>query len=196
VRDPLVGRDVLVGVAAGTIAALLIASRDLVPRLLALPLPTPQLPAALILLGTRFAAAAALDVVLRAFRNALQCVCIVVFLRILVRRTWLVLLLSTVAILPIAMNGTFAGEQLAIELAIVVTGIALVFAVLLRFGLLSLIVMFYTFLSMEIFPLTADLSRPYAGASLVLLLAIAGLSAFGFYASRGGEPLFGRALLD
>ncbi len=196
VRDPLVGRDVLVGVAAGTVASLLIGSRDLVPRLLALPLPTPQLPAALMLLGTRFAVAAALDVVLRAFRNALQCVCIVVFLRILVRRTWLVLLLSTIAILPIAMNGTFAGEQLAIELAIVVTGIALVFAVLLRFGLLSLLVMFYTFLSMDIFPLTTDLSRPYAGASLVLLLAIASLSAFGFYASRGGEPLFGRALLD
>ena len=30
----------------------------------------------------------------------------------------------------------------------------------------------------------------------VLLLAIAAVSAYGFYASRGDEPLFGRALLD
>ena len=30
----------------------------------------------------------------------------------------------------------------------------------------------------------------------MLLLGIAALSAYGFYASRGGEPLFGRALLD
>lgn len=49
---------------------------------------------------------------------------------------------------------------------------------------------------MQCFPLTADMSRPYAGASVMLLLGIAGLSAYGFYASRGNEPLFGRALLD
>jgi hypothetical protein len=58
------------------------------------------------------------------------------------------------------------------------------------------IVTFYTFLAMEIFPLTTDLSRPYAGTSAVVLLAIAALAAYGFYASRGGEPLFGRTLLD
>jgi hypothetical protein len=29
-----------------------------------------------------------------------------------------------------------------------------------------------------------------------VLLAMAGISIFGFYASRGNEPLFGRALLD
>jgi hypothetical protein len=43
---------------------------------------------------------------------------------------------------------------------------------------------------------TIDFARPYAGASIVLLLAIAGLPIFGVYSSRGGEPLFGRALLD
>jgi hypothetical protein len=63
-------------------------------------------------------------------------------------------------------------------------------------GLLALVVTFYTFLLIEAFPLTADLARPYAGASILLLLGIAGLSVFGFYASRGGEPMFGRALLD
>jgi hypothetical protein len=31
---------------------------------------------------------------------------------------------------------------------------------------------------------------------MLLLLGIAGLSVFGFYASRGDEPLFGRTLLD
>jgi len=49
---------------------------------------------------------------------------------------------------------------------------------------------------MEYFPLTTDMSRPYAGASVMLLLGIAALAAYGFYASRGGEPLFGRPLLD
>ena len=49
---------------------------------------------------------------------------------------------------------------------------------------------------MEYFPLTTDMSRPYAGASVMLLLGIAALATYGFYASRGGEPLFGRPLLD
>jgi Protein kinase domain len=73
---------------------------------------------------------------------------------------------------------------------------SLVFAVLLRFGLLALLVMFYTFLLTEVFPLTLEISRPYAGASVALLVAVAGLSILGFVASRGGEPLFGRPILD
>jgi hypothetical protein len=46
VRDPLVGRDILIGVAAGTIAALLTASREIVPVLAGMKLVTPGLPQA------------------------------------------------------------------------------------------------------------------------------------------------------
>jgi hypothetical protein len=126
----------------------------------------------------------------------MQCVGIIVFLRIVVKRTWLVLLLGTLTILPIAMSGPSAGEAFAIELVIALTAIALGLAVLLRFGLLSLVVMFYTFLTIEAFPLTGDFSRPYSGVTVGLLAMIAALSIFGFVASRGDQPLFGRALLD
>jgi hypothetical protein len=37
---------------------------------------------------------------------------------------------------------------------------------------------------------------PYAGASLVIMVSIAAVAAYGFYASRGDEPPFGRAILD
>jgi serine/threonine-protein kinase len=195
-RDPLVGRDVLVGVAAGMVAGLLIASRELVPWLLGLPLATPAVPEPLILLGTRHTVSLALQTVRRALIDTMEIVGVVVFLRIVVRRTWIVLLLSGLMIVPLAISGTFAVEQLAIELVIVAAGIALMLVVLLRFGLLSLVVTFYTFLSIENFPLTIDLSRPYAGASFVLLGAVAGLAIWGFVASRGTEPLFGRTLLD
>ena len=83
-----------------------------------------------------------------------------------------------------------------LELTIVVLGISLVLGVLLRFGLLAIMVMFYTFMAMEALPLTTDLSRPYASSSVLLMLAIIAVSAYGFYASRGERPLFGRALLD
>jgi serine/threonine protein kinase len=195
-RDPLVGRDVLVGMAAGTIGALLIAGPEIVSHALGQVGPTPYLPGAALLLGARYSLSIVLDVVRSAMTDALQCTCIVVFFKIIVRRTWLVMLLSTVAILPIAMSGTFTGERLALDLTMSILGITLVFGVLLRFGLLALIVTFYTFLTLRQFPLTTDFSRPYAGACAVVLLAMAGISIFGFYASRGNEPLFGRALLD
>jgi serine/threonine-protein kinase len=195
-RDPLVGRDILIGAAAGTIAAMLTASREIVPELLGLKLVTPGLPPATILLGPRYEVVAALETLWRAFNSAFEIVCVVVFLKIVVRRTWLVMLLAMVATIPVAMNGSFAGEHLAFELAIVTGGIALMFSVLLRFGLLSLIVTFYAFMAMEAIPLTMDLSRPYASSSALLILAIISVAAFGFCASRGNEPLFGRALLD
>jgi hypothetical protein len=161
-----------------------------------LPLATPQLPEALMLFGTRFALSTAIQIVRRAMVLSMQVVGIVILLKIVLRRNWLVMAVGTLAVLPMAMSGTFAGEQLPIELAISLLGIALIFTVLLRFGLLALIITFYTFLTIEAFPLTTNFTRPYASASFLVIAAIAGLSMFGFYASRGDEPLFGRPLLD
>ena len=94
------------------------------------------------------------------------------------------------------MSGTFAGQQLALEVFIALLGIALILSVLLRFGLLALFLTLYTLLVIEAFPPTFDFSRPYTGIVLGILGAVAALSVFGFIASRGDEPLFGRALLD
>ena len=125
VRDPLVGRDVLVGVAAGAVGALLIASRDVIPYFAGMPMPTPDLPPATILLGTRYALDAALGLVNRAIFNALQIVCIVALLKMLLRRRWIVVAASVILILPIAMSGTAAGEQFALEVGIALAGIGL-----------------------------------------------------------------------
>ena len=195
VKDPLVGRDVLIGVAAGTVGALLIAAPEIIAQVTGRSVQTPYLPNSTILLGTRYSVAAALETVRSALTDALQGMCIVVFFRILVRRTWLVMLLSTLAILPIAMSGTFTGELLVLDVTVSLLGIALVFGVLLRFGLLALVVTFYTFLLIGQFPPTIDFARPYAGSCVIVLAALAALSMFGFYASRDGEPLFGRNLL-
>jgi hypothetical protein len=195
VRDPLVGRDVLIGVAAGTIGALLIAAPEIIAQVTGRQVHTPYLPNSSILLGTRYSLAAALEVVRSALTDALQGTCIVVLFRLLVRRTWLVMLLSTVAILPIAMSGTFTGERLLLDVTMSLLGIALVFGVLLRFGLLALVVTFYTFLLIGEFPPTLDFARPYAASCAVVLTALAALSVFGFYASRGDEPLFGRDMV-
>ena len=45
-------------------------------------------------------------------------------------------------------------------------------------------------------PVTADFARPYAAISTWLLLGTVVLAAFGFYAARADEPLFGRAFAE
>jgi len=195
-RDPLVGRDVLVGVAAGTVGALLIVSRQLIPHLLGLRPLAPEVEGDMLLMGARHVIAIALQTVRRSMGDSFEIVGVVVFLKILVRRPWVVLVLSSIVLVPIAASGTAMTQEPVVELTIAALGIVLILSVLLGFGVLSLIVTFYTLLLMESFPPTLEVARPYFGMIAVLLGSIGALSIFGFLASRGDEPLFGRALLD
>jgi len=73
-RDPLVGREVLAGVAAGTVGAFLIESRQFVPHLFRLPPGMTDLTGVLMLLGPRHVIAIALQTVPRALGIAIQIV--------------------------------------------------------------------------------------------------------------------------
>ena len=64
--------------------------------------------------------------------------------------------------------------------------------VLVYFGMFAQMMAFLTNFILGLGGLTADFSKLYAPTSTWLLALIAGLAAFGFYASRGGEPLFGK----
>ena len=195
IRDARVGRDFLVGAAIGTVAALLVSLLEVLPLALGRDA-TALLPGASILLGNRFTIAAVLGAVVPAFNNALQCLAAAVFLRIFVKRTWLVFVLSMALILPIAMTNLFTGQNAALQMPIFLSGVALMFIVLLRFGLLALVIAFLTMRLAELFPLTLNMTHPYAGASVMVMLFTIALSVYGYYASRGNEPLFGRDFLE
>jgi hypothetical protein len=147
---------------------------------------TALLPSALFLLGGRHAAASAVGVVVPAFNDAIQCLAVAVFLRMFVKRTWLVFTLSMLLTLPIAMTNLFTGANAALQIPVFIAGVALMFAVLLNYGLLAL----------TVFPMTLNMARPYAASSVLLMLGIISLSAYGYYAARGNEPLFGRDFLE
>ena len=70
--------------------------------------------------------------------------------------------------------------------------LAVVFVgVLVKFGMFPLMM---TFLINNIATsgLTADVSKLYAPTSIWLMVIVAALAALGYYASRAGEPLFGK----
>jgi hypothetical protein len=189
-RDPRVGRDILAGIAAGIGVSLIRGALVLLPPMLGGAPPPPRGVNLEFLMGTRRALAALLRMPPNALFNALLITLTFALARMLVKRTWLA---ATIAMILLAfVVVTEAGtEQLALNIPFAVVVSCLYVAVLLSFGMFAQILAFLTNFILGQGGLTADFSRLYAPTSVWLLALIAGSAAFGFYASRAGEPLFG-----
>ena len=73
---------------------------------------------------------------------------------------------------------------------------ALLTLVVVRFGLLAFAVAWFFSSVMTNVPLRLDLSHWAAAPSAWTLALLMALTLFGFYASRAGQPLFGRVLTE
>ncbi len=105
--------------------------------------------------------------------------------RILLRRQWLVGAVLFALILTISLL-TAADPWIAVAMAFV--SVPLVLFTLTRFGLLALTVMFYFLGLFQMFPMTSDFSAWYAGPTILPLVVMIGLAAYGFYLSLAGRP--------
>ncbi len=193
-RDPLVGRDLLIGAAYGVVLLFFETSDNLVLPLFGKLPPMPGGVSTESLLGVRHALALVIIYVLSQLLYAL-CVFFVLFiLQRLLRKTWL-------AILVVAAIGTFlsfgnTGESPvfgAVALAVLYVSFLLV---LKRFGLLPLVVGLAVQNVLLIFPATVHLSRWYAAPSLAGLSAILLLTLYAFRTALAGQPLFSVDSLD
>ncbi|MGD0363711.1 MAG: protein kinase [Bryobacteraceae bacterium] len=191
IRDPLVGRDVLVGLTFGTAAALTPKLHDLVllrfgsmPNANVFPLS---------LLGVSGAVATFLTLIPNCVVLALVWFVLIFILRVALRRDWLAAGAFVLIYVMLNWLSTPALPVLSALFTAVQTGL-LVFAML-RFGLVALIASSFVYELMLMFPLTTDFSAWYAGASLFALLSVAAMAAFAFHTSLGGRPLFGEAEL-
>jgi Protein kinase domain len=187
-RDPLVGRDLLIGLAYG-VALLLIESSDnvILPLFRRLP-PQPGSISTDSLLGVRHALSIIILVVLSQLLYSF-CVFFVLFvLQRFLRKAWL-------AIIVVAAIGTFLsiggnGEYPVFSAVALVVLYLSFLLVLKRFGLLPLVVGLATQSVLLVFPATIHFSRWYAAPSLAGLSAIALLAIFAFRAALAGQPLF------
>jgi hypothetical protein len=192
-RDPLVGRDLLVGGVVGLALAALARTFTLVPSWLGQPPGLPDLfvdGSALTLLrhavGMRFFVNA-----FSAVLYALVFLFIRVLLRVVARKEWLVALLWCALLASPFQSGAplFGWVEGGLR--------ALVLYVLLaRSGLLAFAsALFFMFVTIEI-PLTLDLAAWYAPRALPVVLIFAALLVFGFHTSLAGKPPLGRGLLE
>lgn len=183
-RDPVVGRDILLGVTFGAVW-ILIFEITYVP--LARMGAAPQLNATAYLMGGRQALGQWLMQIPVSIFATLQFFFVLLGLKVLLRRNWLA------AIAFVALYVGLRSLQ-STHPAVDLPAIALVYAVLVlivfRFGLVPLAVGAFTVDMLGNVPFTADFSAWYMGTTVLALLSVVALAAWGFYHALGGEPVW------
>jgi serine/threonine protein kinase len=190
--DSRVGRDILVGVTVGVGVVLLgLSYTVIVPMLLGDPPGTPRTTNMQFLLGARTAVGAVLRMIPNALQNAMFVAVAFGFGRALSRSVWGGALVAA-ALLTIFVLGESSSEHFLITLVFVAAFVVPMVATLLYAGLLATAIAFLVNQSINNSPIAFDPSLPHASGAFWTILLVAGLAAFGFYTSRGGQPLFGR----
>ncbi len=190
VRDPLVGRDVLLGLTLGTGSALVAKFHQLV---LANAGTTPGSQVQLeSLLGVTHTISTFLTLIPNCVVQTLVWFVLIFVLRVVLRRDWLAA--CAFVLLYILLNTLAATEARALSAVFTAIETGLLIYAMLQFGLVALIASSFVYVLMLMFPLTADFSAWYAGASMFALLSVALMAAFAFQATLAGRSMFGEEL--
>lgn len=190
-RDPLVGRDLLVGVLLGVTVAVILASRTLLPRLWGSQ--EPVVPATRFVPNAVAGVRAQIIQMLQGLQLAplatLTALFVILLLTIILRRRWLVLI---AAWLLAILAGPFApgNAQSQYIMSIFMSGVfaAILIFALLRFGLLTATVAFFAWFVLFTMPLTSNLSTWFASATVMISVLLMGVALFGFYYSTERRP--------
>jgi len=188
-RDPLVGRDMLLGVLAGsTIAAVLVGTNAF------LVIPRIGLSQSF-RVGLYFGRGLWPSIGFTAAQPASDCIAALIFLAILsmmagiFRRRWL----------GLAATGLIIGLQIspgsALDFVLTVVYVGVLLVVIARVGLIATVCFYIAWHTLSLSP-PLVLNQWYAGRAVVALLLPLALLFYGFYISLGGQPIFGRALKD
>jgi len=190
--DPLVGRDFVFGALFGMGLSLLVAFS----RYLAMEVGPNRLPPMITgidsLVGLRAGLGRMLSLLNEAVVLPLGLTLLIVVLRIFIRKHWTAVGMAFAAFVGLAA----VGQESWVMVAMLPLFWLVVFIVLIRFGLLSVLVLFYYSNLPFLFPVNTDLTVWYNGQSL-LLLALAVLAVLGAaYFSLGDRPLFKDEILE
>jgi serine/threonine-protein kinase len=191
-RDPLVGRDVLTGVALGAGVALLYILRIFAEgwfgRLPPEPMTLPLGP----LLGAREMIGESFRLIPSDLGIALGIFFLLFLLRLLLRKDWLAAVVFVLIFATLALPGKYP----LVDAVYGVVVCASFVVVLMRFGLFPLVAYFITFDALYDFPQTTHFSAWYAGSTYLSVLLVLALAIYGFRVSLAGRPVFSGTALD
>jgi hypothetical protein len=183
-RDPLVGRDTLLGVLLGVIWCLMIGAGLLFLKRAG---DSPDLPSTTLLVGGRQVIGIWLLNVVQCIVATLEFFFVLFLLRVVLRNKWL----AAAGFIAIwgGMN-TLQNHhpEIMAFVWIGVFGVAAFAAT--RFGLITLAVAIFTANILLGLPYTLDFSVWYADSALFVLLSFVAIAGWGFYQSLAGQPLW------
>jgi predicted Ser/Thr protein kinase len=183
-RDPLVGRDVLWGVALGVVWSVVISMGLLVLKHLG---SSPELGNLGILTGGRQMAGIWLLNVVQCISGTLQFFFVAFLLRVVVRNKWLAAA-AFVAIWSTLNTLQNAHPEILAPVWIIVFSIAAYAAI--HYGLITLAVAIFTANTFLNDPVTLDFSNWFALSSWAVVLTLVAIAAWGFHTSLAGRSLF------
>ncbi len=192
-RDPLVGRDLLIGCLLSVASIVLARIGWFAPGWLGSPPSQPFAGPTAEFLGVRPIIAELSSQMNGAIAISLALLFVLFLLRVLLRRQWAA---GVAFVVIFTLLGALQSD------APVVIGVrdlvanTLIVIILVRFGLVALIAsnVFEVFLGS--FPLTSETSAWYAGIGFAGILVMIAMAGYGFYTSLGGRPVFGSASLE
>jgi hypothetical protein len=183
-RDPVVGRDILFGVALGVIWILIFQIRYIPMMRMGA---APALFSTDALMGGR----TALGVWLYQWPSSIQTTLAFFFLlfglKVVLRKEWIAAIaLVAIFALPRGLTSTY----MAVEIPAQILVYAIAVLIVLRFGFVPLACAVFTINLMANVPFSADFSAWYMPTSILALLSVVALAGWGFYHSLGGETIW------
>jgi len=199
IRDPLVGRDVLLGAVLGTIWALIVALMFLALKHIGA---TPDLSSPDFLMGPRHVLGTCLWHVAISIQGTLVFFFLMFVFRVILRKPWLaaVAFVAFWSVLKTwhdwSLTPHWETHHLALILPAVVAVYSIAAFVVLRFGFIALAVGIFTVDLLAILPVTTDLSSWYIGNSIFVFVLLAAMTVWGCYTALGGQKLLKETLFD
>ena len=193
-RDPLVGRHLLIGIFAGAVIALMTRLMILAPTWFAMPALTPIRAYFTVLTHIKHLGFMTLSAVRDAVSAPFMLLFLLFLLQAFFRKRWIAL---AILICVLALTAPYlSGENLAIELSFSLVLTALVVFTLLRFGVLAMSAVWFTGQMLGAAPITLNTSVWYFDRSLLVLMLMIGLAIYAFWVSLANQPLFSMQLLE
>jgi serine/threonine-protein kinase len=191
-NDPLVGRDVLIGLVAGGALAASI-WLQLLPQWLGAPPRRPEAITLEPLFGVQRAIAALLNGQPAALFNGLFFLFMPLLLQVVFRKPTLSLWVLFILLLALFAS---RGSHPTTDWVPTLLMLSLVFLLLVRFGLLALTAAFFMMFSLGIAPLANNLSSWYASSAIVMVAVVCALALYAFRVALAGRSPFSGLLRD
>ena len=194
--DPHVGRDILLGALFAILVVLLGRVEHQIRPFVGLPEMPPIVPNIAHLEGTGRMLTFVAEMVFAALFNSLWIVFGLVAVNLVARRVWITAVIMCGFLVITALGNIAEAPPIWFSTLFVLGVVFCIVFIMFRFGLLAAMTLFFVNFALAQAVLTLDASKWFFGSSVTLLVLLALLPAYGFYASRGGEPLLGRRILE